>query len=129
MDVMLLVTMGEGFGIPLVEAQACGCPVITGDWTANAELVFSGWKVPKVKATPFWTPLASWQYIPHVGAIAERLEAAYRMKDNQEYRDAARKGALKYDADKVLERYWKPAMEQMQAEIDAWKPQPEAVTA
>jgi glycosyltransferase involved in cell wall biosynthesis len=126
LDALLMVTMGEGFGIPLVEAQAAGCPVITGDWTANAELCFSGWKVSKSDSTPFWTPLASWQFIPHVGAITERLEAAYRMKDNQTYRDEARKGALPYDADRVTERYWKPALEQMQSEIDAWKPQPEA---
>ena len=126
MDVLLLVSMGEGFGIPLIEAQAAGCPVITGDWTANAELCFSGWKVPKSECTPFWTPMASWQFIPHTGAIAEQLEAAYRMKDNLEYRGAARKGAMKYDADKVAEKYWTPALAQMQKEIDAWKPQPAA---
>jgi glycosyltransferase involved in cell wall biosynthesis len=47
MDVLLLVSMGEGFGIPLIEAQACGTPVIAGDWTSTGELVFSGWKIPK----------------------------------------------------------------------------------
>lgn len=121
MDVFLLASMGEGFGIPLVEAQACGCPVITGDWTANAELVFSGWKIGREDATPFYTPIASWQFIPHVGAIAECLELAYRMKDNQDYRDTARRGALQYDADRVTEKYWKPVLETMQFEIDNWK--------
>ncbi len=74
LDVFLLVTMGEGFGIPLIEAQACGCPVITGDWTANAELCFGGWKVAKSDATPFYTPLASWQFVPHILAIADLLQ-------------------------------------------------------
>lgn len=120
LDVMALVTMGEGFGIPLVEAQACGCPVITGDWTASAELCFSGWKVAKEDSTPFWTPLASWQFIPRTGAIVDRLEAAYHKKDNESYRKRARDGALVYDADKVAEQYWKPALDAMAAEIEAW---------
>jgi glycosyltransferase involved in cell wall biosynthesis len=33
-NVLLSVSTGEGFCVPLVEAQACGTPVITGSWTA-----------------------------------------------------------------------------------------------
>lgn len=126
MDVHLLASMGEGFGIPIVEAQAAGCPVIVGDWTAMSELCFSGWKVGKADAEPFYTPLGSYQFLPHTGAITERLEAAYRMKGNQDYRDRARDGALKYDADKVTEKYWKPVLDDMWERIEAW--QPETVT-
>jgi glycosyltransferase involved in cell wall biosynthesis len=32
----------EGYGVPMLEAQACGTPVITGRWTAQAEVVGSG---------------------------------------------------------------------------------------
>jgi glycosyltransferase involved in cell wall biosynthesis len=111
MDVHLLVSMGEGFGIPILEAQACGTPVIVGDWTSMSELCFSGWKVDKTEAVPFWTALQSWMYLPQVGAIVDRLEEAYKMKGNQEYRNRATKGAQSYDCDKVMEKYWKPELQ------------------
>ena len=39
MDVFLLTTSGEGFGIPLIEAQACGVPVLATNYTTTKELV------------------------------------------------------------------------------------------
>jgi glycosyltransferase involved in cell wall biosynthesis len=120
LDVHLLVSMGEGFGIPIVEAQAAGCPVIVGDWTAMSELCFSGWKVSKKEAHPFYTPLASYQWIPNVEAIADRLESAYRMAGNEDYRKRARDGALAYDADKITQKYWKPVLAEIEESVQAW---------
>jgi len=122
MDVHMLVSMGEGFGIPIVEAQATGCPVIVGDWTAMSELCFSGWKVPESESDKWWTPLAAYQYVPRVGAIEDALEQAYRMKGNQDYRKRARKGALAYDADKVTQKYWKPVLEDIEEKVKIWQP-------
>lgn len=39
--------LGEGFGIPIIEAQAAGCPVIVTDCTAMTELCLSGWLIEK----------------------------------------------------------------------------------
>jgi len=39
MDVFLLTTTGEGFGIPIIEAMACGIPVVATDYTTTPELV------------------------------------------------------------------------------------------
>jgi len=110
-DVHMTVSMGEGFGLPILEAQSCGCPVIVGDWTSMSELCFSGWKVPKSEADRWWTPQLSYQYMPRESGILDALEKAYEMRGNQDYRDRARKGALPYDADKVTEKYWKPFLE------------------
>lgn len=35
LDVLMNVAMGEGFGVPLMEAQMCGTGVVTGAWTAQ----------------------------------------------------------------------------------------------
>lgn len=117
MDVHLLASMGEGFGVPILEAQACGCPVITGDWTAMSELTFSGWMVGRHEASPWWTPQGAFQFKPDVGAIYDRLEMAYQAKGNQELRDKARAGALAYDADLVTEQYWKPVLAEIEDSI------------
>lgn len=117
MDVHLLVSMGEGFGIPQVEAQSCGVPVICGDWTAMPELCFSGWKVDKKDATPIYTLLQSYQFAPRIDAIVEKLEQAYKMRGNPDYSKRAREGALKYDIDVVFEKYWKPTLKRMSEKL------------
>jgi len=117
-DVHMLVSAGEGFGIPILEAQAAGCPVIVGDWTSMSELCFSGWKVDRKDAHPTWTLMNSWQFTPHVEAIAAHLESAYRQKDNEAMRRNARAEALPYDADTVTKRYWKPVLEDIAKGIE-----------
>jgi glycosyltransferase involved in cell wall biosynthesis len=119
MDVHLLASTGEGFGIPIVEAQACGAPVIVGDWTAMGELCFSGWKIPKEESEPVWTPLAAFQFTPRVGAIVDALEQAYSKRGNPQYRTKARLGALDYDADTVVNRYWLPFLKQLEEDDEA----------
>lgn len=39
MDVFLLSTSGEGFGIPIIEAMACEVPVLATSYTTTPELV------------------------------------------------------------------------------------------
>lgn len=117
MDVHLLVSMGEGFGLPQVEAQACGVPAICGDWTAMPELLFSGWKVKREEALPMYTLQNAYQFTPLVPAIVDRLEQSYQMRGNKEYSERARKGALQYDIDKVVEKYWVPTLAKIEKKI------------
>jgi len=39
MDVLVLPTMAEGFGLPIIEAQACGTPALATDFSACPELL------------------------------------------------------------------------------------------
>lgn len=121
LDVFLLASSGEGFGVPLIEAQACGVPVITGAWTATEELCLSGWKIDKKDAYPMWIDQQCYMYRVNADAVTDALEKAYMMKGNQDYRSRARDGALGYDIDKVVEKYWLPALAKIQERIEASK--------
>ena len=112
------VTMGEGFGVPIIEAQAAGCPVIVGDWTAMGELCFSGIKVAKEDADPFYLPLNTFQFAPRIRAIEIALEAEYKHPSS---RERARREALAYDADTITAQYWKPVLEDIAQSVELWK--------
>lgn len=125
MDVLTSVSMGEGFGIPILEAQACGTPVIVGDWTSMSELCFGGWKIATQDAAPVWTPLAAYQYSPRIGAIEEALAAAYDQSHLEGRRLEARQQALAYDADTVVRDYWTPVLDDLAERIGVPKAQPQ----
>jgi glycosyltransferase involved in cell wall biosynthesis len=99
-DVLLAVSLGEGFGIPTVEAQACGTRVIGSRATATPELVSEdGWLVD---GQPEWDPAQhSFWHRPHVHSIVKALNEAYESK-----RGESRKAILK--ADEFAEGKWLP---------------------
>jgi glycosyltransferase involved in cell wall biosynthesis len=74
-DVLLATSAGEGFGVPVIEAQACGTPVIVSDWTAQPELCGDGWLVD---GQPLWDPNQhSWFFTPNVSQIVSSLREAW----------------------------------------------------
>lgn len=109
-DVMLNATRGEGFGIPIVEAQACGTPVIVTDFSSMSELVDPalGWRVG-YNDKVFYQD--AYQVVPDVAQITDALEAAYQKRNDADHRAAVCAWAQQWDADVVTERYWKPALE------------------
>ena len=123
MDVHLMASTGEGFGIPIIEAQACGVPVIVGGWTSMPELVHSGHIIDKSEAERTWTGIASYQYVATVKSIERKLELEYR---NPSPRERARKGIVEnYDAQVVFDKHFLPTMNDIQKrfdeEIGRWK--------
>jgi glycosyltransferase involved in cell wall biosynthesis len=117
-DFLSLTSSGEGFGIPLIEAQACGIPVVSSHNTAMTELTFAGACV--TEQHPFWTPLGAFAMIPDVPAIVGAYEGLYQALQNPEQRmqlaEQARAGALAYDWDRVVAEWWKPFLEELEAE-------------
>lgn len=110
-DVFLLASKGEGFGIPIIEAQACGVPVIVGDWSAMGELCGSGRKILKHQAEKFHNQMGAFWHVPHVDAIVKLLEIEYKAPSN---RDKARQFAVKYDYRKVFDKYWMPLLKTLE---------------
>lgn len=109
LDVLLNPAMGEGFGIPVLEAQACGTPAIVTDFSAMREVCGAGWHV---KHTPHWTGLNSWQAIPDVDDIVSALEECYTLSGQQreKLKRTARQHALSYDVHRVMKQHWLPAL-------------------
>ena len=116
LDVHILVSKGEGFGIPILEAQACGTPVIVGDWTAMSELCFSGRLIDKSDAEWEYSGLAAYQMKPHVRAIELAMHAEYKHPSPH---DKAVRRAAEYDVKVVTEKYWKPILEEINN--DYWR--------
>lgn len=48
-DILMNASVAEGFGIPIVEAQACGVPVITHNFSSMPELTHYGYSAKSVK--------------------------------------------------------------------------------
>lgn len=106
-DVLLHPSHMEGFGLPIVEAQAAGCPVIVTDYASMPELVFSGCSIPGQK----YPAQDGWYWCrPRIEALVDALEEAYQKREDGKRREAARAGALAYDIDKVFAEHMIPTL-------------------
>jgi len=117
-DVFLLPTKGEGFGIPLIEAQATGVPILTTKCTAQTELMGGGWFIEKLR--PEWTTQSSWQFGCDPYEIADKLELAYQAKKSGEIVEIgkrAREKAMEYDEDAIYSTYWPTVLADIEQRI------------
>lgn len=118
-DVLSLCSYGEGFGIPIIEAQACGVPVIVNDASAMTELSTPGWQV---SGQPYWNAFHNARLmIPDIDKIDRAYENAYREWQNAQVvrspiqdwtnrQQGAREFALRYDMHRVYDKFWRPAL-------------------
>jgi glycosyltransferase involved in cell wall biosynthesis len=115
LDVYLSNSKGEGFGIPTIEAEAAGIPVIVSNNTAQPELCGGGWILKDMR--PEFDEQSSWEGAANPDEIVEYLEQAYQEKKSgklAERKIAAREKALEYDIGNVMQKHWIPTL----AEID-----------
>jgi len=120
MDVLLAPSHGEGFGVPLIEAQACGTPVICSDFSSQTELVGPGWLVTGQLE---WDPAQSASYIcPFSAHVLERLEEAYTCDRLPELQAECIEFAAGYDADHVYEELWRPFLATLEPPAPVDKP-------
>ncbi|HWE81441.1 MAG TPA: glycosyltransferase [Gaiellaceae bacterium] len=109
LDLLMNPAQGEGFGVCIIESQACGTPVVLTNASAMPELCGGGYLVD---GTPVYTSFKSWQLLPDVDQLVEALEHHYALGESE--RLAMRQRALDfagaYDADRVTVEYWQPAL-------------------
>lgn len=120
MDLFLLPSKGEGACRPIVEAQACGVPVLTTRCTSHQEFVHpeAGFWIDRLR--PHWTLQAANQYDCDVDEVVERLEETWKAKENgslMERGQASRQFAEQFSDARVYPEYWKPVLEMIEAKI------------
>jgi glycosyltransferase involved in cell wall biosynthesis len=114
-DVVSNCSYGEGFGLPVLEAQSAGTPVVVTDCSSMTELCGAGWLV---EGEFYWNAgHSAWWTRPSVQGILAAYEQAYQERGTPEAvarRVAAREFALQYDADLVLKEYWEPVLDELE---------------
>lgn len=107
-DVLANPSYGEGFGVPIIEAQACGTRVIVTDCTAMTELCGPGsWLV---EGEPWFdNGHGSFYKCPSIDSICDAMRAAYDQR-TPEPDVEARRFALDYDVEVVMRDYWRPVL-------------------
>jgi len=137
-DVYFAPSAGEGFNIPLIEAQACGIPVVANASTSQPENVGAGWLVEPAAAV---TATLSTQWFVadalgrdcsncghHKPGLVDALEEAYQtLQDKEKAKELAhkaRKFAMKYDTAKVAHQFWQPFLQEVLRDLGATGGQP-----
>ena len=120
LDVLMGCAMAGGFELPLLEAQACGTPVIATDCSAMTEV--AGPHSWLVKGQPFWVEERHEGFwtMPFIHEIDAALEDAWQAREDgrmEALRKTSREHALQYDADVILRDRWVPFLAEVEASL------------
>lgn len=122
-DVFVSASSGEGFGLPLAEAAACGLPPIAPANSSQTELVKGhGWLVdcidPEVYVDyPSYVPTDNFYHPPDARSLLAKMEEAYAKPETREWLGKrAREFALGYDWGLLMPK-WERLLAEAESEI------------
>ena len=124
-DVYVSNSLGEGFGLPVLESMAAGVPAIAPANSSHVELVKSrGWLCDCVPTDiyadyPVYVPTLQEFPIPNQRSMLEKMEEAYAA-DRGPIGSSAREFALGYDWSKVMPK-WFRLFDELGEEIQLFK--------
>ena len=98
-DVMMQCSLGEGFGLPIIEAQACGTPVIGTTHPVIMEVMGGGGSYV-VTDTLFMNYYMSNIYVPDEEDMVDELERFYAHRNL--FTDDALENAQQYDWQRIF---------------------------
>jgi glycosyltransferase involved in cell wall biosynthesis len=123
-DVLLAAAMSEGFGIPIVEAQACGTPVITTNFSAMPELLRWGHLVEV--GDMVLTGMHSYQALPSKRSMLDKMQRLYEAwtlcgGEWPMSKRTATQNAIhaEYDWDAIVRDQWAPLIARLADEAPA----------
>ena len=117
---MISPTHGEGFGLPLIEAAACGVPSIVNNTTSMPEMIIPG-KTGEICKTDRhrFTPDGTWVWTADVQDLYECMERLYKKlhEPNTIAKDCRNHILQNYNIDTLVKEKWIPLLEQLQKEL------------
>ena len=119
-DVLMHPSQTEGFGLTIIEAGACGIPVLVNNTTSMPELVIPGvtGEICKTDRHRF-TPDNSWVWTADVNDLYKCMERLYaRLHQPNTIAEDCRKHIVEnYNIDTLTKTAWIPLMENLQEEL------------
>lgn len=117
-DCVLHPSMTEGFGLGVVEGQACGKPVIIQDCTSMSELIVpgkTGWACKTGRK--WWRTGGGYVFMADVNSLHEKMEEVFLVDKEQVAKDARYNVTHNYNIDTIFKEQWIPFFEQLQDEL------------
>jgi glycosyltransferase involved in cell wall biosynthesis len=123
-DCYVTTSMGEGFGIPLLEAASCGIPIIAPDNSSQSELTEDHGIVyecvPEEEYVHYHTgtPYLSYYRVPSASSLYSAMVEMIKMKDSDRKAlgEKGRMFSLEYDWGKVS-RMWARLVGDVETEL------------
>ena len=113
-DCLLNPSTHEGFGVPIIEAMACGVPVIANNFSSMRDLVEDGVTGYKTEsAGKRFTPIGSYVSEPCPESLYSLMETIYA--DDREGMGRRCRSFVEqhFDTNLVRDRHWYPFLEKL----------------
>ncbi|MCC6904297.1 MAG: glycosyltransferase, partial [Anaerolineae bacterium] len=122
-DALLIPSGGEGFCVPIIEAQSCGIPVLATQYTAMRDHVAAGVLLktddPGRSGDFYYVNNYGGEWFrPTAEAIAQAIPVVRQITEDPKTAETARTFALRFDHQYVREHYWKPGLQRIQTIIE-----------
>jgi len=115
-DVHLNCCYGEGFGLPIMEAQACGCPTIVPDFAAATEV---GQCSKVKKGTLYGTVPGAMQFMVDTDSVVRALEEEYGrfLMGREDHRQRIHENTEPWQVENVAKNYLAPILKKIEGEL------------
>lgn len=117
-DCYLGPSSSEGFNIPVIEAQACGVPVIVNNWTSMPELIIDGKTgfITKLGCKHFFQ-IGSYMAWPDTEDLYQKMELMFKADREQMGKTAKLWIDENYSLKKVWNDRWMVFLDRLEKEI------------
>lgn len=121
LDCYLSPSENEGFGVPIIEAQACEVPVLATNFTAMRDVLVNdktGYHINVARKR--YSPLQSYVAEVDTAHLLQLMERIYEMKESKRKRMGVAGREFiheNFELSKVFDNKWKPFLQTLESEI------------